>query len=44
VAEADTLKKDRDHRIEEFRKIIEDFEAKTNMATKKSVYLESELK
>ena len=44
VAEAETLKKDRDHRIAEFRNQIEALEAKTNMAVKKSVFLESESK
>lgn len=44
VAEAETLKKDRDVRIEEFRKEIEGLEAKANMATKKSVFLEAESK
>ena len=44
VAEAETLKKDRDVRIAEFRVEIEALEAKANMANKKSVFLESESK
>jgi hypothetical protein len=44
VAEAETLKKDRDVRIAEFRTEIEGLEAKANMATKKSVFLEAENK
>jgi hypothetical protein len=44
VAEAETLKKDRDVRIAEFRVEIEGLEAKANMANKKSVFLESESK
>ena len=44
VAEAETLKKDRDLRIIEFRKTIESLEAKANMALKKSTFLESESK
>ena len=38
------MKKDRDVRIAEFRTEIEGLEAKANMATKKSVFLEAENK
>ena len=38
------MKKDRDVRIAEFRMEIEGLEAKANMATKKSVFLEAESK
>lgn len=44
MAEAETLKKDRDSRIAEFRKTIEELEAKANMAFKKSAFLETEFK
>ena len=44
VAQAETIKKDRDHRFAEYRKTIEDLEATAHMATKKANFMESELK